>query len=151
MIASPPVTVPLVPATPVAVAEPAPPAAVQVTSPVPPPTPKRATGGGLRVSGIAVGVVGIAAITTGMILAAKTRTLTDELNSAYNRDKAATRDSYETWGWVSYGVGAAALVAGATLYIWGSRAAESEPETSAVSILPILGPGTGGVLLRGAY
>jgi len=141
---------PVVPVSSVPVAaEPAAPAVVQVGAPVS--TPERAGGMGLRVSGIAVGVVGIAAIATGVILATKTRALTDELNKTYNRDKAATRDSYETWGWVSYGVGAAALVAGTTLCIFGWRAGKAEPETSIVSVLPILGPGTGGVLLRGAY
>jgi hypothetical protein len=140
---------PIVPASPSPVAEPAAPAVVQVAAPAS--APERAGGMGLRVSGIAVGVVGLAAIATGVILATKTRTLTDELNKTYNRDKAATRDSYETWGWVSYGVGAAALVTGTTLCILGWRAGKSEPEASTVSILPILSPGTGGVLLRGAY
>jgi hypothetical protein len=140
---------PIVPASPRPVAEPAAPAVVQVAAPAS--TPERARGMGLRVSGITVGVVGLGAIATGVILAAKTRTLTDELNKTYNRDKAATRDSYETWGWVSYGVGAAALVTGTTLCILGWRSGKSEPQASAVSVLPILSPGTGGVLLRGAY
>jgi hypothetical protein len=145
MIAPPPV----VPTSPGPVAAPAAPAVVQAVAPVP--TSERAGGMGLRVSGIAVGVVGIAAVATGVILATKTRALSDEFNKTYNRDKAATRDSYETWGWVSYGVGAAALVAGTTLCILGWRGGRSEPEASTVSILPILSPGTGGVLLRGAY
>jgi hypothetical protein len=145
MIAPPPV----VPTSPGPVAAPAAPAVVQAVAPVS--TPERAGGMGLRVSGIAVGVVGIAAVATGVILATKTRALSDELNKTYNRDKAATRDSYETWGWVSYGVGAVALVAGTTLCILGWRAGKSEPDASTVSILPILSPGTGGVLLRGTY
>jgi hypothetical protein len=141
---------PVMPASPGPVAEPAAPAVVRAVAPVS--TPERPGGMGLRVSGIAVGIVGIAAVATGVILATKTHALSDELNKTYNRDKAATRDSYETWGWVSYGVGAAALVAGTTLCIWGWQAGKSEPsEASTVSILPILIPGTGGVLLRGTY
>jgi hypothetical protein len=140
---------PVVPAALASVPKPVPPAAVQLVVPVR--APKQAGGTGLWVSGIAVGVVGIAGIATGAILAAKTRTLTDELNKTYNRDQAATRDSYETWGWVSYGVGAAALVAGTTLCIWGWRTGKSEPEASTVSVLPFGGPGAGGVLLQGAY
>jgi hypothetical protein len=140
---------PEVPTSPKPVVAPVAPAVVEVVAPVS--TPERADGIGLRVSGIAVGVVGIAAVATGVILATKTRALTDELNKTYNRDKAAKRDSYETWGWVSYGVGATALVAGTTLCIWGWRPGKSEPEASTVSVLPILSPGMGGVLLRGAY
>jgi hypothetical protein len=140
---------PIVPTSPSPVAKPAAPAVVQVAAPAS--APERTGGMGLRVSGIAVGVVGLAAIATGVILATKTRTLTNELNKTYNRDKAATRDSYETWGWVSYGVGTAALVAGTTLYILGWRAGNPGPEVSVVSVLPVLGPGTGGLLLQGAY
>jgi hypothetical protein len=140
---------PVVPVSPSPMAQPAAPVVVQVAAPAS--APERTGGMGLRVSGIAVGVVGLGAIATGVLLAAKTRTLTDELNKTYNRDKAAKRDSYETWGWVSYGVGAAALVTGTTLCILGWRAGKSEPPASAVSILPILSPGMGGVLLRGAY
>ena len=144
-IASPPE----VPTSPKPVVAPVAPAVIEVVAPVS--TPEPADGMGLRVSGIAVGVVGIAAIATGVILATKTRALTDELNKSYNRDKAAKRDSYETWGWVSYGVGAAALVAGTTLCILGWRTGKSEPEASTVSVLPIFSPGMGGVLLQGAY
>jgi len=139
----------VVPASPAPAVEPAAPVVAQAVVPVS--TAERTGGAGLRISGIAVGVVGIAAIATGVVLATKTRALSDELNKTYNRDKAATRDSYETWGWVSYGVGAAALVTGTALYIWGWRAESPEPEAAALSVLPILGPGTGGVLLRGAY
>jgi len=150
---TPPPPLPTPAAPPPAVDQPPAQAVVRVATPVP--TSERsdgvADGLGLRVSGIAVGVVGIAAIATGVVLATKTRALTDDLNKTYNRDKAATRDSYETWGWVSYGVGAAALVTGTTLCVLGWRAGKSEPATSAVSILPIFSPGTGGVLLRGAY
>jgi len=148
-IANPPLAVPVVPASPVPAAEPPTAVAVQVAAPVT--TPERSDGVGLRISGLAVVGVGIAAIATGAILAAKTRTLTGELNSNYNRDKAATRDSYETWGWISYGLGAAALAAGSTLCILGWRAGKAEPTVSTVSVFPILGPGTGGLVMRGAY
>jgi hypothetical protein len=139
------------------------PPVLPATSPPPPPLPPAASlaaepaprpenrGSGLRAAGIAAGVLGVAGITTGALLAMKTGTLTDELNQHYNRDKAATRDSYETWGWVSYGVGAAALVTGTTLYILGWRAGKSQPAPATVAVVPMFSPDGKGVFLQGAY
>lgn len=147
---------------------PAPASSMAATPPAPAPTPAAAPtvepdqvvtsaprgpesdGSALRITGIALGVVGVAAVATGVVLASKTGTLSDELNKKYNQDKAATRDSYEKWGWIGYGVGAAALVTGTTLFILGLRSGKAEPSTN-VSLLPVVTPSGGAVLLQGAY
>jgi hypothetical protein len=46
-------------------------------------------------------------------------------------------------------VGAGAVVAGATLYYLGVRAARTTP--SRVSLAPVLGPGTAGVAAMGVF
>jgi hypothetical protein len=141
-------------ATPVALAEsslPPPPAPTVSLAMTPAQSTEDRQGSGLRVAGIAAGVLGLAGITTGVVLAMKTGTLTDEINKQYNRDKAATRDSYETWGWISYGVGAAALVTGATLFVIEWRSGKSQPGAATVSVLPMLAPGGAALYVRGAY
>lgn len=148
-VVTPPIPPAAVSPVPTASVPPIPPVAVATVSE---PRPEvRQEGAGLRIAGIAAGAVGLAAIATGGILALKTGTLSDELNKQYNQDKAATRDSYETWGWVSYGVGAMALATGTTLFIIGWRSDKSQPPPATVSVVPVLGTGGPAVLLRGVY
>lgn len=106
-------------------------------------------GRGLRVAGIVVGAVGVAALATGIVLAAKTRGLADDVqNNGYDRDKIESLDSYETWGWVSYAAGAVGIVAGTALYLWG-RPTSSAPDRQ-LSLVPVAGPTGAGLVLKGA-
>ena len=109
----------------------------------------KSDGRGLRIGGMIGAGVGVAGIVTGVGLALKVRSLTNELNTKFNAPKEATRASYEKWGYVSYGVGAAALVTGATLYYLGSRAGKSS--TLGVALLPAFTPETATLSMQGSF
>lgn len=106
------------------------------------------TGAGLRITGIVVGAVGVAAIATGVVLDLETHSIVSDINhNGYDAGKVSSRDSYETWGWVSFGVGAAALVAGTTLYLVGASAARSEGP--ALSLVPVASKNGAMLLVHG--
>lgn len=77
-------------------------------------------GRGLRIAGLILAGVGGAAIGAGVFCTLKTRSISSN-ESKYGATQAQEDDRkrYETWGWVSYGVGAAALATGVVLYIVG--------------------------------
>jgi len=106
-------------------------------------------GRGLRITGIATTALGLCAVVTGVVLALKEQSLTNEINAKFNADKESTRASYVTWGYVSYGVGAAAVVAGATLYYLGWRS--ERPAATGIALSPVITPGTGSLVLQGSF
>jgi len=109
-----------------------------------PPSTSR-PGTGMRTAGIAIGAVGLAAVVTGFVLDLKTHSIVSDVHqNGYDPDKLSSRDAYETWGWVSYGVGAAGIVAGATLYLIGASAGRAD--SPRVSVVPVVGQ-TGAMLL----
>jgi hypothetical protein len=135
-----------------------PPPAVPLVPPPAPSAPPVATledsspatasqGRGLRIAGVAVGAVGVAALAAAVVLNVKANSMADDLNqpTGYDRDKASERSTYATMSWVGYGVGAACLVGGATLYYLGHRS------RSSVAVLPTAGPGQAGLNLYGAF
>jgi hypothetical protein len=112
------------------------------------PAPRR--GAGLRIAGIATLAVGVAGLATGVILNVKANQLADEMdasNTSYSRSKESTRGSYETFGWVGYGVGAACVAGGAILYILG----HIQGRSSQAALLPTAGPGQLGAVVQGAF
>jgi hypothetical protein len=141
-------TAPIVPAV-ASVAAPttrgATPSPEQVTSdkaPQPAPLPEAKPGKGLRTAGIVFGVVGLAAVGTGVGLALKAQSLSTQ---DYNRSRENERASLKTWGLVSYGVGAAALVTGTILYVAGWPS----DQTTSVAFLPA--PNGASVILNGRF
>jgi hypothetical protein len=99
------------------------------------------TGSGLRVAGIVVGAVGVAAVAAGALMSMKTHSLVDDMYSnGFDPNKESSRKTYETMGWVSFGVGAAAIVAGATVYYLGWSAARSGSAETNISLVPVFGP-----------
>jgi hypothetical protein len=107
-------------------------------------------GSSLRMAGLVVGAVGVAAIVTGVVLDLKTHSIVDDYYSkGYDSDKESSRKSYVTWGWVSYGVGAAGIVAGTTMYLLGWSAKNSNSTVTHVSLLPAFGPEGAALILRG--
>jgi hypothetical protein len=85
------------------------------------------------------------------VLAFKEQALTNEINAKFNANKESTRSSYETWGYVSYGVGAAAVVTGATLYYLGWRSGWTASGTTGIALLPSIGTGSTLMLLQGSF
>ncbi len=114
------------------------------------PARKSNPGSGLRSAGLAVGGLGVAGLAIGVILNVKANQLTDELQRSelsYSQKRDATRSSYKTWGWVSYGVGAACVAGGAALYLLGRRHGQSEQ----LAFVPVAGPGQVGAVMQGGF
>jgi hypothetical protein len=108
------------------------------------------SGAGLRIAGLTALSVGVAGLASGVILNLKANSLADALDrsdTSYSRSRESTRATYETWGWVGYGVGAACVASGAILYLLGY----SQGQRSQVSLVPIAGSGQTGAALQGAF
>ena len=114
-----------------------------------PAEPKRPIGAPVYVAGGITLALGIGTAVTG-VLYLGARSDFDDANadpSVRVADREDERSSASTLGTVSTVLGAATLVgAGVTAYLFVSRPAEERP----VSLVPALGPGFQGVLVRGA-
>lgn len=140
-----------VPPTQVATSSPAQvsdPATPQVSTQQPPMPSDGTAGTGFRTAGIVSAAVGLAAVAVGVGLALKTQSISsDEQKNGATPAKEDQRKSLETWGWVSYGVGAAAIVTGTTLYVIGWPRSQS----TKVALIPILAPDAAAVILKGNF
>jgi len=128
-----------------------------VPTPVAPPvaeatsaTTQSPPGAGLRTAGIVTAGVGTASVVLGLVLNLQANNLASEVNQHYSRSKESTHSSYQTYAWVSYGIGAAAILAGATMYAigLGGGGSSSRPE---VTISPIVTSRATGVLVGGSF
>jgi hypothetical protein len=108
-------------------------------------------GSGLRTAGIVTAAVGGAALVAGVILNLKVNSLASDLQKTdgYSASKVSDRKSYETLGWVSYGVGAACVATGAVLYYLGLRSGSAG--STSVALVPAFAPGQAGAFLKGAF
>jgi tetratricopeptide (TPR) repeat protein len=116
--------------------------------PEPPKTGKR-----LLIAGIVTGGVGAAAVIAGVAFNVKANGLVDEMEGkvdAYTSSKNSSQQTYQTLAWVGYGVGAACIATGAVLTVVGASRRGSSARTD-VALVPALGPGRAGVLLRGGF
>jgi hypothetical protein len=120
--------------------ETAPTPAVQVSAPLPEPKPGR----GLRYAGLSVGIFGAAALATGAVFSllvnqtqrdVESQTKSGAVDSSAISGKLSDGSRYETLQWVSYGVGAAAAVAGGLLYWMGTSSDAPRPSSAQVSPL----------------
>jgi hypothetical protein len=118
-------------------------AAKAPSNPEPSP-PATGQGKGLRVAGSIVAAVGVATVGAGVGLALKSQSLSTK---DYSQSREDQRASLRTWGLVSYGVGAAAIITGAILYVVGWP---SDPSTG-VALLPVAAPDGASILLRGRF
>ena len=127
-----------------------------VVAPTPPllqqTTPQIASesGAGLRTAGIVTASVGVAAVVAGVVLNLKVNSMADDMQKTnnYSASKESDRKSYETLGWISYGLGSACIATGAILYVLGSRFTRT---TTPVALVPTLGVGQAGAALKGAF
>jgi tetratricopeptide (TPR) repeat protein len=115
-------------------------------APAPPVSP---SGQGLRVAGIVTAATGLAAVTAAIICGAEAKAYSDSVQSGtrYDPNIGETGKLFETLQWVSYGVGAALVATGATLYGFGAAAA-NQPS---VAFAPVLLPTGVGLSAQGAF
>jgi hypothetical protein len=106
---------------------------------------------GVRTAGIITATVGGMALITGVILNLKVNGMASDLQKTdgYTPSKESDRKTYQTLGWVGYGVGAACVTAGAVLYFLGHR--PDDAGSTSVAILPSFAPGQAGAAFNGAF
>lgn len=109
------------------------------------------SGKGLRVAGIITASVGAAALLGGVLVNAKVNSMASDMESTpggYSSSKESDRKSYQTLGWVGYGVGAAAVATGAVLYVIGYT---DGARASSVAVVPTVGAGQAGAMLHATF
>jgi tetratricopeptide (TPR) repeat protein len=148
VVASQPVATAAAPA-PVAVTPPP----VDVQEPVPPPSPEPRSGRGLRIAGIVVGSVGVAALAGGIFFYLHASSLHDQAyppldRGGYDAGKDDSSKTFRILGWVSLGVGAAALGTGVVLF---SASYGSKNSEKTLALTPLLAPGASGASLSGRF
>jgi hypothetical protein len=148
---------PVTPSPPPAVASP-PPAAVSPATPVPEQfavatsaPPAANPGRGLRIAGIACGVLGVASVGTAIYYYAQAKSYSDKVSGQTppNPSDESAGKNAQTMQWVFYSVGAAAIASGTVLYVLGWRQADTS--RGMAGIAPMLGPGLAGISAQGAF
>jgi hypothetical protein len=111
----------------------------------------------LRNTSIVLAAVGVAAVGAGVFLSFKVKSTNDSINSQYANQPFVTDEakleqqiadgkSYETWQWVGYGLGVAALAGAVTTFVLSGHYAAG-PEPAAVTVTPTASAdGVGGVV-----
>lgn len=109
------------------------------------------TGAGLRTVGGVTAAVGGAALLAGIMLNLKVNSMADDFSTldGYTDTKESDRKTYETLGWVGYGVGAACIATGAVLYVLGHRVGKQR--SSSLALTPAFTEGGATVILKGGY
>ena len=109
------------------------------------------SGSGMRTAGIITAAVGGASVIAGVLLNLKVNSIASDLKKTdgYTASKESDRTTYETFGWVSYGVGAAFVATGAVLYYLGQRSGAAG--STSVAFVPALAPGQAGAVVKGAF
>ncbi len=130
---------------------PPPPPAVVTVPPAQPPVvtePAPSPGRGMRIAGIACGIVGVGAIATGIYFYTRARSYSDKVSNqeVVNPSDDSAGKNAETMQWVFYGVGGAAVATGVVLYVLGARAG-----TERVAVAPWVGGGVAGLSAQGAF
>jgi hypothetical protein len=134
------------------------PSPAQAATPTPPPASGNDSGSTLRIAGIVTAAVGVAALGFGTYEYLRHESLVDDLkkqggqySDAQFSDKQSQIDDSKTLSWVGFGVGTAALVAGATMYFMGRSSASSGTERALVTFVPGISPGQTSLFLSGAF
>jgi hypothetical protein len=119
-------------------------------------------GRGLRYAGIGCGILGAAALASGIVFSLLTSTANQDVENKTRNDtvpSSAVHGSlqngpiYETLQWVGYGVGAASVITGAVLYYMGRKATEPAPAAApqpeaTVAVAPLLLTGGAGAVMH---
>jgi hypothetical protein len=114
-------------------------------------SPTAVPGAGLRTAGIVSAAVGGAALVAGVILNLKVNSMASDFQSlnGYTDNKESDRRTFETLGWVSYGVGATCVATGSVLYILGLQSGKQG--TASMAFVPAFGLGGAAAILKGAF
>jgi hypothetical protein len=118
-------------------------------------------GGGLKTAGIITGGVGAGLVILGIVFSlnasSTARELEDHVRSGMPwsqelTDKESSGRTQGTMAVLSIGIGAAAIIAGGTLFYLGLRKdAKAVEQQAKLQIIPVVGPVTTGVLVRLAF
>jgi hypothetical protein len=139
------------PNPPPAAASPAPPVPEQVAV-ASATQPTANPGHGLRIAGIACGVVGVASVGAAIFYYTQAKSYSDKVSgqgaNPNPSDESAGKHA-QTMQWVFYGAGAAAIATGTVLYVLGWPSADTSHATAAIS--PLFGPGLAGISAQGAF
>jgi hypothetical protein len=123
---------------------------------VTPPEPK--PGRGLHYAGLGIGIFGVAALATGAVFSllvqqtqkdVENQTGSGVVYSSSISGRMSDGASYETLQWISYGVGAAAAIAGGLLY-WAGTSSDA-PRPSSASVSPLFMTNGAGASLHMAF
>jgi len=117
----------------------------------------------LRIASVVLGAVGVVAVGAGVYLSFKVKATNEAFDSEFANQTYVTDEarlerllsdgkSYETWQWVGYGLGVAALAAAATTFIlgggFGTERTPAGAQKAALDLVPLLSPGTAGGVVR---
>ena len=107
-------------------------------------------GSGLRVTGIVLASVGVAALAGGVLLNLKANSMVDDWQTkiSYTASQGDSQKTYKTLSWVGYGVGAVCVATGAILFGVGLK---QQAGSTSVALLPTVGSGQAGALLTGGF
>jgi hypothetical protein len=103
-------------------------------------------------AGIVTGVIGVAAVGSGVAFNLKVNSMVKEMETTldgYTPSANSSRKTYETLMWVGYGVGAACIATGAILVAVGVGARHGS--STNVALVPAVGPDHAGLVLRGDF
>jgi hypothetical protein len=149
---APPVQGPIVQQVPVAPPPGTNPTAAAVVLQQTQPAQTATSGSGLRTAGIVTASAGGAALVAGVIFNLKVNSMASDMETTpggYSSGKESDRKTYQTLGWVSYGVGAACVATGAVLYVFGMKAGSSN--SASIALVPAFARGQVGAFLKGAF
>jgi hypothetical protein len=109
------------------------------------------SGAGLRIGGIVVGSLGVAAVAAGVIFNLKANSTISDMKSVggYSPSRDTDRKTYQTVAWVGYGAGAACILTGALLYTVGFKQAGNASHD--LALLPAISDSHAGVALTGGF
>jgi hypothetical protein len=124
------------------------PARIDMASATP---PAANPGRGLRIAGIACGVVGVASVGAGIYYYTQAKSYSDKVSNQTipNPSDESAGKHAQTMQWVFYSAGAAAIATGTVLYVLGWQAANAGQTTA--SIAPMFGTGLAGISAKGAF
>jgi hypothetical protein len=112
----------------------------------------RNPGRGLRIAGIACGVLGEASVGAGVYFYTRAKSYSDKVSEQgldpIPADQSAGKHA-QTMQWVFYGAGAAAIATGTVLYVLGWPS--SDAGRSVAGVAPMFGPGVAGISAQGAF